>query len=254
MGGSSVVQKLTITNGSIRSSGGLGDGIDAGRAERDFAASLVSELTILNGTINAVGSSVAGIGAGYGGSSGHSSVGSLKILNGTIVAIGTAGAGIGSGDGYFGNSTLLALAIQNGDISAESVSAGAGIGAGYASPSGVLSVDSLAIQNGRLNAAGSSRPGIGGSTSLSFSGATEINSRSTADSFPIDAASVLLSAASVTARVPNSRVFGRSPATSVASDVSLLYGTTTSRGEEPLSAFSAHFLQVRRISFPAAAV
>jgi hypothetical protein len=111
--------------------------------------------------------------------------------------------------------------------------------------------ESPTILNGHFVTAGSSQPGIGGADSLLFSGRVEIKSRLTSDSFPVDSESVLLSSASVTVRVPTAPVFGRSPTISGASNLSLLYGAATWRGEEPVSGY---FLQIGRISFPAATV
>jgi hypothetical protein len=167
-----------------------------------------------------------------------------------IFAVGSAGAGIGSGDGCSGDSTVSALSIESAAVSAESVSAGAGVGSGY----GSSVINSLAIENSRINAVGSSQPGIGGSGAIVFSGAPEIKSRSSLDSFPIGSASILLNAASLAAEVPNSRVFGNPPIASGASSLVLLYGAVTSPGEEPLSSLAGHFLQIGNLSFPTAGV
>jgi hypothetical protein len=251
LSGSSIVNNLTIAGGTVRARGSLGAGIGSGRAERDSGTSLVTELTVVNATIEAVGSSAAGIGSGYACSSGRSSVLSVRILSGNITASGSAGAGIGSGDAYlYGNSSVTRLTLSNGTINAKGLSAGAGVGSGLSSSHGDSNVPSLIIVNGKISAIGSSKPGIGGTDSLTFSGVSELSAYSTADSFPIDASSIIFANASVIAQTSGSRVFGRSPVGSGDSELSLLYQSVTASGSEPLSGFGGHFLQIGELNFP----
>lgn len=157
IGGS--VDRIHISGGSVNAEGitGIGGGIHQE----------IFSIIIEDGTINAKGSSGAAIGAGPGGI-----IDTISILGGSTQAVSKDGAGIGSGqglsiNGQAYNSSVSAIYLDVGQITAKSEAAG--IGGGNASKGAITSVGEILIQGSNVNANGRSfgigagRGGIGGS-------------------------------------------------------------------------------------------
>jgi hypothetical protein len=135
--------------GSVSVSGsGIGSGIGIGSWWGGGIISRIGSLTILNGNIPAIdGSNGADIGNGY------STLVKLAIMNGNITANSSfGGGGIGIGGG---TSTVVNLMILNGNITAIRLSYGVGIGSESVYLNGTSTVDTLSIQGGRIPANGS---------------------------------------------------------------------------------------------------
>jgi hypothetical protein len=69
--------------------------------------------------------------------------------------------------------------------------------------------------------------------------------------FPVNASSIVFVDASLTFETPRNRLFGVSPLREGSLNLTLLYGSVTSNGDEPLSLLNGIFLQIGNVSLPA---
>jgi hypothetical protein len=154
-----------------------------------------------------------------------------------------------------GTATVWNLTIVDGNITANSVGLGAGIGAGYSTAPGTSRVGILSVLGGRIIADGSlAGIGSGGEGSevelLQFSGNAILSCNAPVTKFPINATSIVLSNASLSFATKSNQLFGVCPSIRNFSDWVILYENITTRENEPLSQRDSTLLQIGNITAP----
>jgi hypothetical protein len=164
--GNEFCQSLVILNGtySVPSSTGGGAGIGSAGVTTTTMTSRLGNLTILGGSIIASTHTAAALGSGDT-SYGHSIVDDLAILGGSITSqITGSAAAIGSGVSQYGNTSVGRLTMANANVRVSVTQWGPAIGSGDVSRQGAYSstVEALTILSGNISATGgTSNAGIG---------------------------------------------------------------------------------------------
>jgi hypothetical protein len=165
---------------------------------------------------------------------------SILIRNGTYDVRGTAGPGIGAGAG----STISAVTILEGNITATASTTGPGIGA-IARGTGCAMTE-LTIAGGNITAVSRDGRAIGGSGTggispvsrvrLAGSLALRANTGSRSGNAPaIEAGSVVLDGAAVVARTDANELFSASPSRVGSVDLSVLYETAVTTATDQVA-------------------
>jgi hypothetical protein len=119
----------------------------------------------------------------------------------------------------------------------------------------------MSIQGGNITATGPYggigsgdvlNGGISELRSLTFSGSAVLTCDATETGrFPVTAFSIVLADASLVFRTPRNRLFGNAPSRQGELNLTILYGTETSNGAEPVSLLNATSLQIGNFTLPA---
>ena len=180
----SASSKITITGGTIDTSGSPGGGSQGGSAGiGGGTTSNGGTISIANATITATGAN-GGAGIGSGSNANNKSI---TISNAQVTAAGSnGGAGIGSGS----NATSITITIQNNSrVTATSDAGGAGIGGGSTNieNGGKGNSSHITISDSTVNATSNAGAGIGGGNGYGRGGVIDIsNSTVTATALNAD--------------------------------------------------------------------
>jgi hypothetical protein len=161
------------------------------------------------------------------------------------------GVGIGTGCSSSGNSTIVTLWIQGGNISATGGSdGGAGIGTGI----GNSTIKNLTLMGGTVITSGTFA-GIGPSAAatidfVGLSGTLILSCHAREPDSCIKASSIAVGNGSVHIETMGDRLFGTVPDRDGPLNLTIIYGSAMSTSQEPLSGLELTFVHVGNISLP----
>jgi hypothetical protein len=184
--GNSIVDEVSLVDGSFVLSGGFGAGLGAGWADY-YGESRVAEITVLAGNleISSIGGSGIGGGTSY---SGFSSIGKITLAGGVFRVQGSPDVpGIGSGFANMGNSTIDELIITGGTYYVQAGVAAPAIGAAMCDGSVVVN---LTVAGGSITTIGDIGIGalrLGVVERLTFTGAVSFDCNATEEGHCIKA-------------------------------------------------------------------